>query len=332
MRSDLVAQARALGLTDELINRLNNHSLRAEIDSRVKDIEYETMRQKEAEAAAAKRKMRKELKKTESNRSHNKQEPRPITPVQKSVKTPAQPNDPSTSQPLQHPPALATSVWHKQPPVAEPRLLPQGTLASPDTSQQQGVSPSPSQQPVSESSVKKPGSGVTESQTTNAKSSEATDTEKCKNDGHDKVMDDFLADDVDSDTETLIDMSHVTCTVNPSDQKFVRFQFLLKARAEFSNSLMKNKQIVEETKKSLDNDDVELLNECLEGDNECLTQINLELRSIYVWAEERLAEKQAFYNDLCKQLVGPNATKARQHFADKVANMRQYVAIMKKNC
>jgi hypothetical protein len=124
-------------------------------------------------------------------------------------------------------------------------------------------------------------------------------------------------------------MSHVTDTANPSDQKFARFQFLIRTKAILLSTLASNEQLVDKMKTELDNDDLALLHKCLQNDSECLAQVKMELAGICLWFEESCAEKQAMYRDLCAQLVGPSATQARRHFAAKVAKMDENLQIIR---
>lgn len=133
-----------------------------------------------------------------------------------------------------------------------------------------------------------------------------------------------------SDTETVIDMSFATDALNPSDQKFARFQFLVKTRTELLSSLSSNEILVENMKNELDNDDLALLHKCLEHDSQCLAQIKLELDGICVWFEESLAEKQALYRELCGKLVGPSAARVRKHFASKVTKMEENMETIRR--
>ncbi len=138
----------------------------------------------------------------------------------------------------------------------------------------------------------------------------------------DRLMDEKAFDD----GETVVDMSFMTGSKNPSEQKFRRFQRLVESRAQLMRAIEVNGALVKDTKR-LDPDDVQILKEDLANLQEKLGLVGQEAREIYQWFQEMYQEKIDLYQELMGSAEDLNGAIG-QHFQRKMTNMTDYLERM----
>jgi len=130
-------------------------------------------------------------------------------------------------------------------------------------------------------------------------------------------------EDID-DNATVVDMSHVTSTTNPSDQKYKKFTFLAAARNDLIAAIKTNSALLQANLDNLDEDDVMTMKRDIEGIQYRLNLVNTELKEIQQWFVEMNAQKQSFYEQLLHKSHDISGD-LRDHFTKKMENIKNYV-------
>lgn len=134
-------------------------------------------------------------------------------------------------------------------------------------------------------------------------------------------------DDEDDDSRTVVDMSHITQHANPSDQKFARFQFLIKAKETLIAAINKNTTLLQSRLQYLDGDDVLAMKNEIEGAQKKLQETTVEMQELYQSLVEIQAERQALYESLLADSTDLSGN-LRNHFHQKLQNIKDYIKAM----
>ena len=126
------------------------------------------------------------------------------------------------------------------------------------------------------------------------------------------------------DTVTVVDMSHITTTENPSEQKYQRFTFLVKVKNEMVQSISINTKISQENMDKLDPDDTFVIEQSIASAQENLKSINLEMDELKVWFHEVHKEKKILYERISSTMVDVTGNMM-SHFHDKMNNIDKYM-------
>ena len=131
------------------------------------------------------------------------------------------------------------------------------------------------------------------------------------------------------DTETVVDMSHITSSENPADQKYNRFKFLVQTKNELMKAISTNAGLKSANQDKLDVDDVFMIDQEIEESQNNLNCVIQEMREIHVWFQEVHAQKKVFYEKLSTRMVDISG-KLSQHFNKKMENIDMYLRKMEK--
>jgi hypothetical protein len=143
-----------------------------------------------------------------------------------------------------------------------------------------------------------------------------------------QLQKEIKADDVD-DTATVVDMSFVTSTENPADQKYKRFTFLVCAKNDLVEAIKVNGNLLQSNLDRLDEDDIMTMKKEIAATQYQLNLVNTEIREIHQWFQEVHAQKQQFYEQFLKKSndISGNLTS---HFQRKTDNIKKYIASMQE--
>jgi hypothetical protein len=130
--------------------------------------------------------------------------------------------------------------------------------------------------------------------------------------------------DKDDDTVTVVDMSHVTNTKNPNDQKYQRFIFLVNAKNSISKAIEVNSKLLEANGDKLDADDKFIMKEDISKSQEHLKLLFIEMKELQVWFQEIHEIKKNFYEKLSGRVVDVSGNLVC-HFTKKMENIDRYV-------
>ena len=130
--------------------------------------------------------------------------------------------------------------------------------------------------------------------------------------------------DEDDDTVTVVDMSHVTNTNNPNDQKYQRFTFLVNAKNSISKAIEVNSKLLDANGDKLDVDDKFVMKEEISKSQEHLRLIFIEMKELQVWFQEMHEIKKHFYEKLSGRVVDVSGNLVC-HFTKKMENIDRYV-------
>jgi ribosome-associated translation inhibitor RaiA len=133
----------------------------------------------------------------------------------------------------------------------------------------------------------------------------------------------------DDDTMTVVDMSHVTTTENPADQKFKRFDFLVCAKNQLLLGIKTNSGLTEANREKLDEDDMFVLQKEISSQQEQLNLVLNEMREIRAWFEEVRAQKIEFYEKLSGKVVDISGGLSI-HFNNKLEKINKYLESLQK--
>lgn len=126
------------------------------------------------------------------------------------------------------------------------------------------------------------------------------------------------------DTRTVVNMDHVTSTTNPADQKYKRFSFLISARNELLKAIRTNTDLLNNTSKDLDPDDILAVRHDIEQAQFQFDLIDKEIREIHQWFSEVQHQKQVFYEQFLKKSTDLTGNLTA-HFQQKMLNIQKYV-------
>lgn len=135
--------------------------------------------------------------------------------------------------------------------------------------------------------------------------------------------------DQEPDTQTVIDLEHVTETKNPADQKYHRFRGLAAMKHDLEASVQVNGRLVTTHRSHLDEDDVLAVQREIEQTQYQLSLVNKEMREILTWFNEVMEQKRVFY----KEFVSGSSDMSgnlTSHFQKKLENIQQYMSEMQK--
>jgi hypothetical protein len=139
-----------------------------------------------------------------------------------------------------------------------------------------------------------------------------------------KLESNNVKDDDDDGNATVVDMSFVTSTTNPADQKYQRFKFLVCARNEITNAIKVNTSLKNANSEKLDADDIYVIDKEVKTLQNNLGLVLTEMRELQVWFNEVNSQKKVFYEKLSSRLVDMSGTLA-DHFSKKVENIDSYL-------
>jgi hypothetical protein len=129
---------------------------------------------------------------------------------------------------------------------------------------------------------------------------------------------------VDDDTMTVVDMSHITTTENPSQQKYKRFQWLVRAKNEMTRAISVNTKLSQENADNLDPDDLFMIKQDVVSAQDKLASINVEMRELKAWFQEIHQEKKVLYERIRSNMVDVSGNMAT-HFEEKMRNIDEYM-------
>lgn len=129
------------------------------------------------------------------------------------------------------------------------------------------------------------------------------------------------------DTETVVDMSHVVNTNNPTDEKYHRFIFLAKAKSDLVNAIKNNSTLVKAAQEVMEPDDMEAFHQNLMASQQKLKLVTGEMKRIHQWFNEVYQEKKQVYQQLLKEAVDLDGT-LEHHFREKMNNIQKYIQSM----
>lgn len=129
------------------------------------------------------------------------------------------------------------------------------------------------------------------------------------------------------DTKTVVDMSHMTNTTNPADQKYKRFTFLVAAKNDLVNAIKTNSGLLQANMEHLDEDDVLTVQKEIAGIQHQLNLVNTEIREIFTWFREVNQAKAQFYEQFLKKSSDMSGNMTT-HFQRKMANIEKYMTSM----
>jgi hypothetical protein len=138
------------------------------------------------------------------------------------------------------------------------------------------------------------------------------------------IKQDKAMDEDNDDTMTVVDMSHVTSTENPGDQKYTRFKFLVCAKNEMVKAIDINTKLKSANKDKLDADDLYVIDRDIKEAQENLKLIITEMRELHTWFQEVQAQKKVFYQKLSSRMVDISGNLA-VHFQKKMENIDDYL-------
>jgi len=133
----------------------------------------------------------------------------------------------------------------------------------------------------------------------------------------------------DDDNVTVVDMSFVTSTENPADQKYKRFTSLVAMKNNLVEAIKNNSQVLQTNKDHLDEDDIMVMDKDIKLAQHQLTSVNTEIREIHQWFQEVSVQKQQYYEQLLKKSndISGNLTS---HFQRKTENIKKYIIAMQE--
>jgi len=129
------------------------------------------------------------------------------------------------------------------------------------------------------------------------------------------------------DTETVVDMSHVVNTNNPTDQKYHRFIFLAKAKSDLVNSIKNNSALLKAAQDAMEQDDIQAFMHNVQASQQKLKLVTGEMKKIHQWFNEVYQEKKKVYQQLMKEAVDLDGT-LEEHFRTKMDNIKNYIQSM----
>lgn len=129
--------------------------------------------------------------------------------------------------------------------------------------------------------------------------------------------------EVDEETRTLIDMSHVTASPNTAEQKFARFQQLSKMREKLIKALTKNSASLKNYEHQLEVEDVLMLKQDLALLQEKVDAVNQEMVEIRGWFLEMKQFKEHFYHEFVKHSWVDHNGQVIPYFQQKLNAINQ---------
>lgn len=160
------------------------------------------------------------------------------------------------------------------------------------------------------------------------KQKEKTETKPSINELVTKAHQELTHDEEDfDDTKTVVDMSHMTSTTNPADQKYKRFTFLVAAKNDLVNAIKTNSGLLQANMEHLDEDDVLTVQKEIAGIQHQLNLVNTEIREIFTWFREVNQAKAQFYEQFLKKSSDMSGNMTT-HFQRKMANIEKYMTSM----
>jgi hypothetical protein len=125
------------------------------------------------------------------------------------------------------------------------------------------------------------------------------------------------------DTQTVVDMAHVTDTTNPADQKIARFLFLQDAKQSLRAANRQNVELKNMNKQALAEDDLTVLNDEIATNCRQVAAIENETIEIQVWFEEMQVQQSMFYQNMISHCVDLSGN-VKTHFEKKLQALNEY--------
>ena len=135
--------------------------------------------------------------------------------------------------------------------------------------------------------------------------------------------------DQEDDNQTIVDISHITKTQNPTDRYYERFQFLVKAKNTVTEAIKLNSLLLQEHEKKLDPDDMFVFNQEIKQQQNNLNLIVSEMREIQRFFSETNEERKKFYRELTSQMKDLSGN-CKKHFQTKLQNIDEYLVKLDK--
>jgi len=135
----------------------------------------------------------------------------------------------------------------------------------------------------------------------------------------------------DEDAETVVDMSFYTEAQNPTQEKWERFKFLVRARNELMKSLNNNENVYNQVSDHIESDDRQKFQETIEQQSRMLQSIRREMLEIAAWFNQICSTQIDTYQRILREAQGP-CDSLLNHLQTKIQNIQVYLDEIRHHC